>query len=61
MSEQKSYTLTFPAEVKQVSSKKLASGDIEYRLILHTADPSVLNLGALAPDQLFDVTVESQA
>lgn len=57
----KKYTLTFPAELKQVSSKKLRSLDIEYRIIMDTADPSVMTLGTLAPDQLFNVTVEQQA
>jgi hypothetical protein len=55
------FALTFPAEVKQVSSKKLASNDVEFRLILDTADPAVLNLGTLDGDQLVDVTVELQS
>lgn len=54
------YKVTFPAEVKQVSSKKLASLDIEYRVVLTTNDPSVLNLGALDSEALLDVTVETQ-
>ena len=55
------FSLTFPAEVKQVSSKKLASLDIEYRLTLDTADPAVLQLGALDAEALLNVTVEVPA
>lgn len=54
------YTVGFDAEVKEVKSKKLASLDISYRVILETSDPSVLNLGALDADQLLRVTVETQ-
>ena len=53
------YSVKFDAEVKEVKSKKLASLDISYRVILETSDPTVLNLGALAADQLLDVTVET--
>ena len=56
----KKYSVKFAAEVKQVSSKKLASLDIEYRVVLTTSDPAVLNLGALDADQLLDVSVETQ-
>lgn len=56
----KRFTLTFPCEIKQVSSKKLSSLDVEFRVILDTADPSVMALGQLDGDQLFDVTVEAQ-
>lgn len=55
-----SFKLVFPAEIKQVSSKKLKSLDIEYRLILDSPDSSVMVLGQLAPDQLFNITVEAQ-
>ncbi len=54
------YTIKFPAEIKQVSSRKLASLDIEYKIVLLTADPTVLNLGALDADQLVDVEVSTQ-
>lgn len=50
----------FPAEIKQVSSKKTASLDIVYRVIFETADPTVMNLGVLAADVLVDVTVDLQ-
>lgn len=54
------YRIEFPAEIKQVSSRKLASLDVEYKLVLITNDPSVLQLGALNADMLVDVTVETQ-
>lgn len=54
------YQVTFPAEVKQVSSKKTASLDLEYRVVLATSDPRVLQLGVLDADVLLDVTVETQ-
>lgn len=54
------FKLSFPAEIKQVSSKKLASNDIEYRIILDTPDGTVMNLGQLDGEQLFKVTVETQ-
>ena len=55
-----SYTVKFPAEIKEVKSKKLASLDISYRIILETNDPAVLNLGALSADMLVDVEVSTQ-
>jgi hypothetical protein len=60
MEEEHSKTkfLTFPAEIRQVSSRKLASLDIEYKVVLTTYDPSVLNLGALRSDMMVDVSVE---
>ena len=58
--EQSSTFLTFPAEIKQVSSRKLASLDLEYRVVLLTPDPSVLNLGALNADMIVNVSVELQ-
>lgn len=54
------YRIEFPAEIKQVSSRKLASLDVEYKLVLVTNDPSILQLGALNADMLVDVTVETQ-
>lgn len=56
----KKYKLAFQAEIKQVSSKKLASLDMEYRLVLSTIDGSVMNLGQLDGDQLYIVSVETQ-
>jgi hypothetical protein len=60
MKDQK-FSVTIPCEIKSVASKKLASLDIEYRLVLDTADPAVLQLGALPSELLFDVTVEAQS
>lgn len=54
------YKVQFTAEVKEVKSKKLASLDISYRVILETADPAVLALGVLDADALLDVQVETQ-
>lgn len=50
--------LQFMAEVKEVKSRKLASLDVSYRVILETDDPSVLSLAALSADTLLQVTVE---
>lgn len=52
--------IQFAGEIKQVSSRKLASLDLEYKVVLLTSDPAVMNLGTLAGDQLFNVTVEAQ-
>lgn len=49
--------LKFTAEVKQVSSKKTASLDLIYRVVLETEDPSILSLGTLPADQLVNVEV----
>jgi hypothetical protein len=49
--------LKFIAEVKEVKSKKLASMDISYRVILETDDPKVLALGVLEADKLLKVVV----
>lgn len=54
------YKVDFAAEIKQVSSRKLASLDIEYKVVLITNDPAVLNLGALDPDILVNVRVGTQ-
>ena len=48
--------MKFQAEIKEVKSKKLASLDIEYRVVFTTNDPTVLSLGAVDPTTL--VTVE---
>jgi len=50
--------LSFIAEIKQVSSKKTASLDIEYRLVLASDDPMVNTLGLIGADSLVRVTVE---
>lgn len=52
--------IKFAAEVKEVSSKKTASLDIVYKVVLLTDDPNVMNLGIIAGDVLLDVTVEPQ-
>jgi hypothetical protein len=52
--------LKFNAEVKEVKSKKLASLDVSYTLILHTDDPAVLALGALEGDTMLKVSVEAE-
>lgn len=54
------YKLKFAAEIKQVSSRKLASLDVEYKLVVVTSDPSILNLGALNPEMLVDIEVTTQ-
>lgn len=54
------FQIKFPAEIRQVSSRKLASLDIEYRIVLSTADQSALMLGAISADTLVNVTVEPQ-
>lgn len=54
------FSVSFPAELKEVKAKKMASLDIMYRVVIETADPTVLNLGALDADVMLDVTVETQ-
>lgn len=51
--------MNFQAEIKQVSSKKTASLDIVYKVVLETNDPQVLGLGALSAETLVSVTVEA--
>lgn len=50
--------LTFNAEVKQVTAKKLASLDVSYNLLLNTDDSSVLALGALDGDTMLRISIE---
>lgn len=52
-------TLKFQAEIKQVSSRKLASLDIEYKVVLITMDPNVLSLGRLSAETLLQVEVST--
>lgn len=54
------FKVTFPAEIKLVSSKKTASLDKEYRVILSTEDQGALLLDNFASDVQVDVTVEAQ-
>lgn len=51
----------FIAEIKQVTSRKTASLDIEYKVVLVTNDPQVMNLGLIEADRLVDVVVEARA
>lgn len=51
------FKLDFQAELKEVKGRKAASLDMEYRLVLVTSDPAVLNLGVLDTDVLLDVEV----
>lgn len=50
--------LTFDAEIKQVTSKKLASLDVAHRVVLETDESSVVALGMLDGDVRVRVTVE---
>ncbi len=50
-------TIQFKAEVKEVTSKKTASLDVGYKVVLYTDDPSVLRLGAMSGDTYFDVAI----
>lgn len=52
--------MNFTAELKQVSSKKTASLNIVYKIVLETNDPQVLGLGALNAETLVNVTVEAE-
>jgi hypothetical protein len=54
------HKITFPAEIKLVSSKKTASLDKEYRVVLATNDQSAMLLDVFSSDVLVDVTVEAQ-
>lgn len=49
----------FKAEVIEVKSKKTASLDVSYRVVLQTDDPSVLALGQLSGDTLLNVEVST--
>lgn len=50
--------ITFDAEIKKVSSKKLASLDIEYQCVLASNDLNLYSLGELPADAIVTVTVE---
>ena len=50
--------LKLQAEVIEVKSKKTASLDVSYRIVLQTNNPAVLALGTLEGDDLIDVTIE---
>lgn len=50
--------LEFIAEVKQVSSKKTASLDVEHRVTLASDDMTVSELSKLSGDALVKVSIE---
>jgi hypothetical protein len=50
--------LNLTCEVKKVSSKKTASLDVEYQVVLSTEDSNILKLAELPGDTLIDVTVK---
>lgn len=52
--------LTIKAEVIEVKSKKTASLDVSYRVVLQTSDPQVLALGYLEGDTILNVTLEDE-
>ncbi len=53
--------MEFEAEIKEVKSKKLASLDLEYRVVFTTNNPEVLSLGAVSPESLVTVKVTPHA
>lgn len=54
-------SLELKCEIKEVKAKKLASLDMEYRLVLITNDPAALALGTIEGNQLVDVTIEPES
>ena len=48
----------FLAEIKKVSSRKSASLDVVYQLVLETDDQTIMDLGKLPADALLKITVE---
>lgn len=52
--------IEFVAEIKQVSTKKTASLDLEHRVVLASDDPLVNTLGLVDADSLVNVRVEVQ-
>ena len=50
--------MDFEAEIIEVKSKKTASLDIEYRVVLRTNNPTVLSLGAIDPSTLVEVKIK---
>lgn len=51
-------TITFDAEVKKVSSKKLASLDMEFQVVLASQDEHMYALGLVDANKIITVTVE---
>ena len=52
--------IKFIAELKQTRQLKMVSGDNEYKVVLVTDDPRVLDLGKLPADRIFDVVIGSR-
>lgn len=52
--------MNFTAEVKKTTSKKTASLDMVYQVVLESNDPTVLQLGFLSANTLIKVTVEPE-
>lgn len=48
----------FIAEIKEVKSRKLVSGDIEYSVRLVGESKEILKLGEIAADQVVKVSIE---
>lgn len=48
----------FIAEIKEVKSRKTASNDMEYRLVVVTDDPALMALGLLDAQTLIKLSVE---
>lgn len=51
-------TVKFKAEIRSVSSKKLISNDIEYKLVLTTEDNRIIDLAKLPSECIVDVHIE---
>jgi hypothetical protein len=58
MKQPNEQAITFLGEVIEVKSKKTASLDVTYRVVLQTNDMSVLSLGTLDGDTVVNVKVE---
>lgn len=52
--------MQFQAEIKEVKSRKTASLDNVYRIVLETNDSNLMTLGMLPADTLVSVSVESE-
>lgn len=50
--------LTFEAEIKKVTSRKLASLDVMHQVVFETSDSSLAALSVLDGDVMVRVTVE---
>ncbi len=52
--------IVFDAEIKKVSSKKLASLDMEFQIVLSSQDENMFALGLIDAQKIVTVTVETQ-